>query len=236
MSVLSVQNKVAIITGCSSGIGLATARLFLERQAKVFGIDIGSLPQNLASTYSTNFTFHQADLTQPSAVDEAVSRCTQQHGRIDILVNCAGIVDGWSSADTFHEDEWERVMAINLTVPLKLMKAVLPAMKERKGGAIVNVASKAGMSGASAGIAYTASKHGLVSVFPFAYGWEWEWAWGEGEMLMMERQVGATKNVAWRFHNDGIRCNAVLPGGVATNIMSSVQMDHFDSGGFNAFL
>jgi NAD(P)-dependent dehydrogenase (short-subunit alcohol dehydrogenase family) len=161
MSISSVQNKVVIVTGCSSGIGLATARLFLERQALVFGIDVGAKPEKLADEHKT-FTFHQANLTESRAVDEAVSRCHQQYGRVDVLVNCAGVSDGWSSADTIHEDEWERVMAINLTVPIRLMKAVLPFMKEQKGGSIVNVASKAGMSGASAGIAYTASKHGLV--------------------------------------------------------------------------
>ncbi|KAF2033402.1 NAD(P)-binding protein [Setomelanomma holmii] len=207
MSISGVQNKVVIVTGCSSGIGLATARLFLQRQALVFGIDVGSIPQKLADEHQT-FTFHQTNLTETRAVDEAVSRCHQQHGRIDVLVNCAGISDGWSSADTIHEEEWERVMAINLTAPIRLMKAVLPFMKEQREGSIVNVASKAGVSGASAGIAYTASKHGLV---------------------------GATKNVAWRFHQDGIRCNGVLPGGVATNIASSVQMNQFDSAGFNAF-
>lgn len=161
MSISSVQGKVVIVTGCSSGIGLATARLFLHRQAKVFGIDLGAIPQKLAEEYST-FTFHQSNLTEPNAVDEAVARCKQEHGRIDVLVNCAGITDGWSSADTVHDAELERVLAINLTVPIRLMKAVLPSMKEQKEGSIINVASKAGMSGASAGIAYTASKHGLV--------------------------------------------------------------------------
>ena len=81
---------------------------------------------------------------------------------------------------------WDRVIAVNLTAPVKLMRAVLPTMKEQKKGVIVNVASRASFSGASAGLAYTASKHGLV---------------------------GATKNTAWRFRNEGIRCNAVCPGG-----------------------
>lgn len=161
MSISSVQNKVVIITGCSSGIGLATARLFLERQALVFGIDVGSIPQKLIDEYKT-FTFHQANLTEPRAVDDSITRCQQQYGRVDVLVNCAGVTDGWSSADTLQEEEWERVLAINLTVPIRLMKAVLPFMKEQGGGSIINVASKAGVSGASAGIAYTASKHGLV--------------------------------------------------------------------------
>ena len=163
MSVSSVQDKVVIVTGCSSGIGLATARLFLERQAIVFGIDIGEVPQVLADEYST-FTFYQANLTDSQAAEHAVAKCIGKYNRIDVLVNCAGVSDGWSSADTIHEEEWERVMAINLTVPIRMMKAVLPAMKEQKGGSIINVASKAGMSGASAGIAYTASKHGLVCI------------------------------------------------------------------------
>lgn len=161
MSIASLQDKVAIVTGCSSGIGLATARLFLERGASVFGIDLGAQPQQLAENFST-FSFYQTDLTETQSVEHAVAKCIGKHNRIDVLVNCAGVSDGWSSADTIHEDEWERVMAINLTVPIRMMKAVLPAMKVQKKGAIVNVSSKAGTSGASAGIAYTASKHGLV--------------------------------------------------------------------------
>lgn len=166
MSISSVQDKVVIITGCSSGIGLATARLFLERKAIVFGIDIGSIPQVLAEEFST-FTFYQTDLTQSQASEIAVAKCIGKYNRVDVLVNCAGVSDGWSSADTLQDEEWEKVIAINLTVPIRLMKAVLPAMKEQKGGSIVNVSSKAGMSGASAGIAYTASKHGLVSLITF---------------------------------------------------------------------
>lgn len=161
MSISSFEEKVVIVTGCSSGIGLATARLLLERKAIVFGIDIGEIPQKLADDHST-FTFHQANLTDTQAAEHAVAKCIGKYSKIDVLVNCAGVSDGWSSADTIHEDEWERVMSINLTVPIRMMKAVLPAMKEQKGGSIVNVASKAGVSGASAGIAYTASKHGLV--------------------------------------------------------------------------
>ncbi|KAF1976575.1 NAD(P)-binding protein [Bimuria novae-zelandiae CBS 107.79] len=205
----SFDGKVVIITGCSSGIGLATTQLLLNRQAKVFGIDISPFTQHEESVKDKPFEFHQADLIEPTAAEQAVARCTAIFGpRIDVLVNCAGISDGWSSADTLKDVEWEKVMAINLTVPVRLMTAVLPAMKEQKKGAIVNVASKAGVSGAASGIAYTASKHGLV---------------------------GATKNVAWRFHGDNIRCNAVLPGGVATNIQHSVNMECFDPAGFGAF-
>lgn len=180
----SFENKVVIITGCSSGIGLATTQILLARKAKVFGIDISPFKQEVDSS---TFTFHQVDLTKPNAADEAVAACVQKYGpKIDVLANVAGVMDAFSSVDTVKESEWERVLSINLTVPVRLMAAVLPSMKEHRGGAIVNVASRAALSGAVAGVAYTASKHGLV---------------------------GATKNVAWRFHNEGIRCNAVLPGG-----------------------
>lgn len=155
--------KVVVITGCSSGIGLATTLLFLDRQARVFGIDISPFKHLITDAQKDSFTFHQANLTEPKAAEEAVAACVSKLGpKIDILVNCAGIIDGWASADTLQDAEWERVMTINLTVPVRLMTAVLPSMKEHKAGAIVNVCSKAATSGAAAGIAYTASKHGLV--------------------------------------------------------------------------
>lgn len=80
-----------------------------------------------------------------------------------MLVNVAGIMDSFSSVDGVSDEEWDKVMATNLTVPVRMMRAVLPFMREKKSGVIVNVASTAGLSGAVAGIAYTCSKHGLVS-------------------------------------------------------------------------
>ncbi|KAH7371113.1 hypothetical protein BKA66DRAFT_424773 [Pyrenochaeta sp. MPI-SDFR-AT-0127] len=203
----SFENKVVILTGCSNGIGLATALLFLSRQAKVFGIDISPFKHELESAQTSNFGFHQVDLTKPNAAEEAIAACVAKFGpKIDVLANIAGIMDAFGSVDTVKESEWDRVMAVNLTVPVRLMAAVIPSMKEHGGGAIVNVASYASTSGAVAGVAYTASKHGLV---------------------------GATKNVAWRFHTEGIRCNAVLPGGVATNISASMSRENWDQAAFD---
>lgn len=166
----TVEDKVAIITGCSSGIGLATTKLFLERKAKVFGIDIVPFKEALADAHRDAFVFHQVDLGIAKAADDAVAACSIKFGqKIDVLVNCAGVSDGWSSADTIQDSEWERVMTINLTVPVRLMTAVLPTMKEQKSGVIINVCSKAGVSGATAGIAYTASKHGLVCSMPVLF-------------------------------------------------------------------
>jgi NAD(P)-dependent dehydrogenase (short-subunit alcohol dehydrogenase family) len=87
--------------------------------------------------------------------------------RVDVLANVAGIMDNFSGADTVTDVEWSKVLTVNLTAPMKMMRAVLVHMKEAKSGAIVNVSSKAGMSGGAAGIAYTTSKHGLVSFLLF---------------------------------------------------------------------
>lgn len=95
-------------------------------------------------------------------------------------------MDAFEAADTFTDARWDLVMGINVTVPTRMIRAVLPMMKENKNGAIINVASRAAVSGAAAGVAVTASKHALL---------------------------GVTKNTAWRFHAEGIRCNAILPGG-----------------------
>lgn len=183
----SSENKTVIITGCSSGIGLATTLVFLSQKARVFGIDMSPFTHELEAIYNDSFTFHKADLCKPGAAEDAISACIAKYGpSIDVLANVAGIMDAFSSADTVRDSEWERVLTVNLTVPVRMMTAVLPSMKSQQSGSIVNVGSYASLSGAVAGIAYTASKHGLV---------------------------GATKNVAWRFRKDGIRCNAVLPGG-----------------------
>ena len=183
----SFENKTVIVTGCSSGIGLVTALLFLSRKARVFGVDISPFTHELDAAQSASFAFHQVDLCTSNAPETVVSLCQAKFGsRIDVLANVAGILDKWASVDTVTDSDWDRVIMINLTVPVRMMRAVLGQMKEQKSGAIINVGSYSSESGATAGVAYTASKHGIA---------------------------GATKNVAWRFRKEGIRCNAVNPGG-----------------------
>ncbi len=166
---LSGYGRVAIITGCSGGIGLATTLLFLKQQYQVFGVDQIPFDYSILNTlpggnYQERFHFHQGDLTAEGECDNVVRICVGAFGhRVDVLANTAGMMDHFASADSFTDDEWNSVLAINLTVPARLMRAVLPFMKARVKGAIVNVCSKAGVSGAAAGLAYTASKHGLVS-------------------------------------------------------------------------
>lgn len=162
---LDLSNKVAIVTGSSSGIGLASVRALLDANASVLAIDITPAPSSLPrSDQEPRFRFHQSDITAPSAAAAAVQLCHEVFGpRIDILQNVAGVMDSFNSADSVADEAWEKVMAVNLTAPLKLMRAVLPVMKAQGAGAIVNVSSAAGLCGFMAGVAYTSSKHGLVS-------------------------------------------------------------------------
>ena len=166
---LNLNGKVAIITGASSGIGLATVKVLLASSAHVFGVDIVPIKDQelskLAEDKSSNFHFHKCNLTEPSAAKTIVATCKGRFGdRIDILANVAGIMDHFESAENVSEEMLDRVLVVNLKAPVKLMGAVLPTMLEQKKGSIVNIASIAGVSGAAAGIAYTTSKHGLVSI------------------------------------------------------------------------
>ncbi|KAJ5952969.1 uncharacterized protein N7479_011382 [Penicillium vulpinum] len=195
-----LQDSVLIITGSASGIGLATATAALSQGAKVLGVDVSSAPVSLNE--HPNYKFLQGDLTHQATPNQVVETCIKEFGgRIDGLLNIAGIMDHNASVDSLSDDMWERCIAVNLTAPVKLMREVIPIMREQRSGSIVNVGSKAAMSGAASGIAYTASKHGLM---------------------------GATKNVAWRYKQEGIRCNAVCPGGVPTGIVQASDPNNWD--------
>jgi NAD(P)-dependent dehydrogenase (short-subunit alcohol dehydrogenase family) len=107
----------------------------------------------------------------------------------------AGTLDNFLSAHEIDDATWQRVMAVNVDGPLRLSRAVLQRFLERGSGVIVNVCSQASIRGGTAGFAYTTSKHALL---------------------------GRTRSIAWLYAGDGIRCNAVLPGGVETNIASTL--------------
>ncbi|TEY76068.1 hypothetical protein BOTCAL_0061g00270 [Botryotinia calthae] len=197
------SNKVAIVTGCASGMGLETTRLFLSHQYKVLGVDVSEMDLTLLGKENQeNFQFHRGDLSKDGECDELVKICVARFGEtIDVLANIAGVMDSMASADKVTDGVWDRVIAINLTAPTKLIRAVLPFMRAKKNGSIINLCSKAALSGAASGVAYTASKHGLL---------------------------GVTKNTAFRFREEGIRCNAICPGGVLTNMGNSLNKETLD--------
>ncbi|MGW3095319.1 SDR family NAD(P)-dependent oxidoreductase [Streptomyces sp. NPDC001102] len=132
------------------------------------------------------------DLGEQSVVDEVVRTAVERFGGVDVLVNNAGIMDRMSAVADVTDAEWERVLRVNLTALFLLTRAVLPHTPAAGRGAIVNTASEAGLRGSAAGAARTASKHGLV---------------------------GLTKSLAVMYRRQGIRANAIAPGGTATGIV-----------------
>ncbi len=184
------RNNVALVTGAASGIGLATVQRLTAEGATVVGFD-----QNTpVDSDMPSGTFRQVDITDADALAAAVADVLGTHGRIDVLGNVAGINDAFLGAHELDDATWDKVMAVNTTAVMRLCRLVLPGMMERGAGAIVNIASIAGIGGGASGLAYTASKHAVV---------------------------GMTRSIAYTYQAENIRCNAICPGGVRTNILRS---------------
>jgi len=185
------ENQTVVVTGAGSGIGRATAVRLLDEGARVIAVDLvpDRLDELVASTSSNGRLVTIAgDLLDPGTSERILA---ETDGRLDGLANVAGIMDGFLPAAEVDDATWDRVMGVNVTAVMRLTRAVLPLMLAAGSGAIVNVASEAGLRGSAAGAAYTASKHAVI---------------------------GYTKSTAFFYTAHGVRCNAVAPGPVATNI------------------
>jgi NAD(P)-dependent dehydrogenase (short-subunit alcohol dehydrogenase family) len=204
-----LTGKVAVVTGAASGIGRATVALFAREGAKVVAADRNEslLRETLSSLadMASSVASVRADVANENECRRMVETAVSTFGALDVLVNNAGIMDLTQPVGALDLEVWRRVLAVNLDGPMFAMRAAVPLMLAAGGGAIVNIASVAGLGGGSAGAAYTASKHGLI---------------------------GLTLNTAWMYAKRGIRCNAVAAGGVATNIMDSIDQSKVDPAGF----
>ncbi len=203
-----LEGKVAVITGAGSGMGRAMANLFAKEGAKVVAADIAdkALAEVVEEVKAAGgeITGVKVNVADQAQCENMVNTAVEKYGRIDVLCNNAGIMDHNAGVGEVSNEDWQRVLAVNLTGPMYATRAAVPHMVKQHGGSIVNTASVAGVEGAAAGVAYTVSKHGVV---------------------------GFTKNTAWRYQPDGIRCNAIVAGAVATNIQQSMDMTKVDPGG-----
>ncbi|HEX7745093.1 MAG TPA: SDR family NAD(P)-dependent oxidoreductase [Micromonosporaceae bacterium] len=187
------SGRVVLVTGAASGIGRASAIRFTKEGAQVIGCDVDA--EGLAGTLKQledaghHAQMVTADVAIPAGIDRIVAQLGG--GRVDVLANIAGIMDRFLPVTELDDATWERVIGVNLTGVMRLCRAVLPGMREAGRGVIVNIASIGGLTGSVAGTAYVASKHGVI---------------------------GLTRSIAYLYAEDGIRCNAVCPGGVETNI------------------
>jgi NAD(P)-dependent dehydrogenase (short-subunit alcohol dehydrogenase family) len=188
----------AIVTGGGSGIGRAIALALARAGAPVAVVDV--LPEGAKETADAitgaggRATVLQADVSRWSDVDAAVSAAVHALGPLGILVNGAGILDGYAPVEEVTPTLWERVIAINLTGTYYGCRRALAEMLPRGRGRIVNIASVAGLVGSGGGPAYTASKHGVV---------------------------GLTRQLAITHADRGVTVNAICPGAVATGLRAN---------------
>ena len=181
-------DKVVLVTGASSGLGAACARLFAAEGAQVFAVgrDAGRLAE-VAESAAGAVTTHIADLSDADASAGAVAACVESLGRLDVLVNNAGRHDFRITTEV-TKDQWSRDLAVNLDSVFFTSQAALPHLLTTSGN-IVNVASVAGVLGEAYSAAYTAAKHGVV---------------------------GMTKALAVEYARTPVRINCVCPGGMDT--------------------
>lgn len=205
---MRLKDKVVIVTGAGSGMGLAMVRRFGREGAILLAADWNGARLDAAVHEVTEaggeIVGVQGDISDRSTAEGLVDRALVEHGRLDVLVNNAGIMDYMAGVGELTEEIWRRVLAVNLDGPMFTMRRAVPAMVAAGGGSIVNIASTAAISGGAAGAAYTTSKHALL---------------------------GLTKNTAWMYATKGVRCNAICPGGTATNIGETMPQDRLDPTG-----
>lgn len=182
------QRQRVVVTGAGSGLGWAIAHRFEQQGASVLAVDqFGDRLEKFVAEHPGTDTV-VADVGTSAGADAVFASVGD---RIDVLCNNAGVLDRLALVDEAADEEFDQVIATNLRGPFMLAHRAVPLMVPNGGGVIINTASVAGLRGARAGAAYTASKFGLV---------------------------GLTYSIAASFRDQGIRCNAVCPGGMTTQI------------------
>src|SRR5690348_404940 len=197
-----LKGKVAVVTGSTSGIGLAIARALAQDGADLmlngFGDKavIDALRKDLAKEFGVRVAYDGADMSRPAEITRMIDNATRELGRVDVLVNNAGI-QHTAPVEEFPVDKWDAIIAINLSATFHGCRAVLPQMKSRNWGRIINIASAHGLVASTQKVAYVAAKHGVV---------------------------GLTKVVALETARTSITCNAICPGWVLTPLVQK-QID-----------
>ncbi len=192
------ENKSVVLTGASSGMGYAMALDFAKEGATVIAVArrterLEQLAKDAEGLPGTIIPY-TGDVSKREVNDGMIDLAIEKCGKIDVLINNAGIMDEFKPLGEVDDEYWTKIMQVNLDGPMFAMRKAILEMEKQGFGNIVNVASIGGTNGARAGAAYTASKHALV---------------------------GLTKNTAFMYQPKGIRCNVVCPGGIETEVMNS---------------
>jgi len=204
MNQLDLKGRVAVITGGAQGIGYATAERFLRSGATVVLWDIdakllGEAARALSTLGAVSTT--AVELTDEAAVSAATAQALKTHGKVDVLVNNAGITGGNGTTWELGPEIWRRVIEVNLIAPYLTCRAVVPHMIEKGYGRIVNIASVAGKEGNPNASHYSASKAGVIAL---------------------------TKSLAKELATKGVLVNAVAPAAAQTAMFATMKQEHLD--------
>jgi len=193
-----LKGKTALVTGSTSGIGLAIAEALAQQGAHIVlnGFGDAEAPKARIEALGVRAEYHGADMSKPDQIEDMMKFAASRFGRVDILVNNAGI-QHVAKVEDFPPERWDAIIAINLTSAFHTTRLAIPAMREANWGRIVNVASAHGLVASAQKSAYVAAKHGIV---------------------------GFTKSVALETVTTGITSNAICPGWVLTQLVQK-QID-----------
>jgi len=200
----SLDGKVALITGGASGIGRATVQRFVEAGASVVVADLSQeAVDEVAAELGEKVLGVACDVSDTAAANAAVEQTVGRFGRLDVLANIAGILR-FEHTHQVTDDEWDQVIAVNLTGTFKMTRAALPVMLDQGAGSILNTTSSAAFRASVWASAYGASKAGVL---------------------------GFTRAIAVEYGRQGIRCNCVAPAGVKTPMIGNFRVP--DGGDFS---
>lgn len=199
-----LENKTAIVTGAASGMGLAIAKLFALEGANVVAAD---LKQTEVDKVVAEITAAggkaigvACNVGNENEIKNLIDTAVKKFNTLDVLINNAGIMDDFMPVDQVTNELWNKVLNVNINGPFYACRLAVPIMLKQGSGSIVNIASVGGLYGSRAGTAYSVSKHAVV---------------------------GLTKNIGFMYAQKGIRCNAIAPGGVNTNIGKGMNPNKF---------
>ncbi|MGZ5848377.1 MAG: 3-hydroxybutyrate dehydrogenase [Ramlibacter sp.] len=193
-----LTGKTALVTGSTSGIGLGIAKALAGQGANIMLNGFGDVegPKAEIASLGVKVGYHGADMSKPAEIEDMMKAAAARFGRVDVLVNNAGI-QHVAKVEDFPPERWDAVIAINLSSAFHATRLALPAMKAANWGRIINVASVHGLVASTEKVAYVAAKHGIV---------------------------GMTKVVALETATTGVTCNAICPGWVLTPLVQK-QVD-----------
>ncbi len=200
MHQFDLKNKTAIITGGAQGFGLDIAKNFLSFGAKVYiwDIDENELIKASKEINNPNLEYNKVDVSNFKNIESTVNKIATNN-KIDILINSAGITGPTSELWNYHNDDWKKIIEINLNGTFYCCKAVVPFMIKNKYGRIINIASVSGKDGNANASAYSSSKAGVIAL---------------------------TKSLGKELANYDIAVNAVTPAGANTRILDQMSKDH----------